>query len=301
MAETQRDDLTPLTPLLPLDEWKECRAAIGRLDGTLAGFRTYSFSLVTILITASAFATSFGGATLPPAAKAAVIIVLLVLTTVLFLVDRYYSLVQSGAVERALDIERQLQRRTDPQYLTEQISFNATNSRAPFVAMFLYLALAGALLGLGIAMFGWLDATDGLHTYLRLLLEASGRSQSSAAVIDWWAYLTPYCTFALAYVGLTGVMAGLCVLIAQRHRGHRRAKLLLFLCVLSGFFIAIEVHLMMLFGPHAPGAKLWPHAALLLLGYTAVIIIGPQRFWSAFDAPRDPRVSHLYYRLTSTL
>jgi hypothetical protein len=273
MAETQRDDITPLTPLLLLDEWKECRVTIGRLDGTLADFRKYSFSLVTILITASAFATS--GTSLLPAAKAAVIIVLLVLTTVLFLVDRYYSLVQSGAVARALDIEQEFQHRTEPQYLTEQISFNATNARVPFVAMFLYLALEASLIGLGIAIFGWPEAANGFQTYLNLLLEAAGRSPSNLAVLDWWAYLTPYFWFALAYVGLTGVMSGLCMLIAQWRRRSQEVKLILFLFVLCGFFIATEVCLIVLFGRHAPGSKLWHHAALLLLGYSSVVIVGP--------------------------
>src|SRR5215831_12843713 len=186
MATDRLDNLASLTSLPSLDEWKECRAVIGRLDATLADLRKYSFSLVTILITAAAFVSLFSSQNppgssqnLPSAPKAAVIIVLLVLTTAPFLVDRYYSLLQSGAVERTLDIERQFYHRTDPQYLTEQIALNATHSRAAFIAMFLYLALEASLVGIGIAMFGWNEAHTGFEKCLELFVQASARHRSS--------------------------------------------------------------------------------------------------------------------------
>jgi len=123
MAAERLDSLVSLTSSLSLtDEWKECRAAIGRLDATLADLRKYSFGLVTLLITAGAFFSFFGHSEQQRAGRAAALVVLLALTTALFLVDRYYSLLQSGAVERALDIERQFHHRTDPQYLTEHIA-----------------------------------------------------------------------------------------------------------------------------------------------------------------------------------
>lgn len=85
-----------------LEEWKECRGTIARLDGVLVDLRKYGFSLVTILITASGF---FVENTEKQLSLPAVSIGIMVLITALFAVDRYYTILLSAAVERALDLE----------------------------------------------------------------------------------------------------------------------------------------------------------------------------------------------------
>ena len=40
------------------EEWLECRVTIGRFDGYLADIRKYGFTLVTLLLTASALVTT---------------------------------------------------------------------------------------------------------------------------------------------------------------------------------------------------------------------------------------------------
>jgi hypothetical protein len=47
--------MTPFRTGEDLTEWQECRQTIGRLDTTIADLRKFSFSLVTVLITASGF------------------------------------------------------------------------------------------------------------------------------------------------------------------------------------------------------------------------------------------------------
>jgi hypothetical protein len=148
-----------------LSEWQECRKTIGRLDTTIADLRKYGFSLVTILITASNF---LGSAKLEEEGKVSVAIALMVLIAALFAVDRYYTLLLNGAVERALDIEGPEldfgELKNDK--LTQVISVYAIDSGAVFVVPLLYLA------------FLW--AT-------RLLASAMARRSSDQATVPFWA------------------------------------------------------------------------------------------------------------------
>jgi hypothetical protein len=147
-----------------LSEWQECRKTIGRLDTTIADLRKFGFSLVTILITASNF---LGQQKLPDEGKVSVAIALMALIAVLFAIDRYYTLLLNGAVERALDIEGPKLDLEDLQKdkLTQVISVYAINSGAAFIVPVLYL--------------GFLWAT-------RLLASAMAKQSSEQASVPFW-------------------------------------------------------------------------------------------------------------------
>src|SRR5690242_12337549 len=136
------------------NEWKECRATIGRLDGVVADFRKYSFGLVTALITATGL---IGQQSASQAAYVAVPIAIMVLILALFAVDRYYTLLLNAAVERALDLEGPT---IDREYLvndtlTQVISVYAHDSRATLVVTpSLYVGLFLATTVLAAAMSG---------------------------------------------------------------------------------------------------------------------------------------------------
>jgi len=136
-----------------LTEWQECRQTIGRLDATIADLRKFGFSLVTILITASSLlgqqAPSFES-------TMSVSTAIMILIAVLFAVDRYYTLLLNGAVERALDLEGPKLNRQDRSQdrLTQVISVHAFYSGAIFVVPLLYLGLLWAALLLASALTG---------------------------------------------------------------------------------------------------------------------------------------------------
>lgn len=135
-----------------LSEWQECRKTIGRLDTTLADLRKYGFSLVTLLITASGF---LGEQRASVEHRGAAAVAIMVLVAVLFAIDRYYTLLLNGAVERALDLEGPTMSKHDlaKDKLTQVISVYAINSKAVYVIPLLYLAfvLVARLLASAIA------------------------------------------------------------------------------------------------------------------------------------------------------
>lgn len=116
-----------------VQEWSECRTTIGRLDTILEDLRKYGFSLVTGLLTASAF---FGFTTTPVEARAAAFVAIMILVAALFSVDTYYAILLSGAVERALDLEAVL-----PFRLTKTLSDNALKTKAVMFTVILYISL----------------------------------------------------------------------------------------------------------------------------------------------------------------
>ncbi len=136
-----------------LTEWQECRTTIGRLDATIADLRKFGFSFVTVLITAS----SFLGQQVPSLeSKISVSIAIMILIAVLFAVDRYYTLLLTGAVERALDLEGPKMdfQNLSKDRLTQVISVHAINSGAVYVVPVLYVGLLWATLLLGSALAG---------------------------------------------------------------------------------------------------------------------------------------------------
>jgi len=85
----------------PEQEWLECRVTVGRFDGYLADIRKYGFTLVTLLLTASALVTPANSAVDRPAAA----IVILLLLLALFMIDMYYWVMLKAAVGRAVTLE----------------------------------------------------------------------------------------------------------------------------------------------------------------------------------------------------
>lgn len=86
---------------LRFEDWKECRATIGRFDMILEDLRKVGFFLITGLLTAGAFLNFLGVQTTQgvPAplsdVRAAVFIAIMVLVATLFSVDTYYQVLLS--------------------------------------------------------------------------------------------------------------------------------------------------------------------------------------------------------------
>ena len=91
----------PKSEVKPEQEWLECRVTVGRFDGYLADIRKYGFTLVTLLLTASALVTPANSAVDRPAAA----IVILLLLLALFMIDMYYWVMLKAAVGRAAELE----------------------------------------------------------------------------------------------------------------------------------------------------------------------------------------------------
>ena len=132
---------------LRMKEWAECRTMIGRFDTILADLRKFGFSLITGLLTAGAV-LGFVGVQIPPNLRTTAFITIMILITALFSVDTYYQVLLSAAVERALDLEVL----TSPKRIrvTKYLSVNATDSKAAYVTLFLYLLLLLMAGGLGL-------------------------------------------------------------------------------------------------------------------------------------------------------
>jgi hypothetical protein len=152
---------------LRFNEWQECRTTIGRLDTILEDLRKVGFSLITGLLTASAFLNFLGvqttqGVPAPSSdTRAAVFIVVMVLVAALFSIDTYYRVLLSGAVERALDLEAQT---TPPIRVTKYLSVNSTRSGISYVILALYLVLLLTAEGLGLLATGGFYLTPVLPT-----------------------------------------------------------------------------------------------------------------------------------------
>ncbi len=141
---------------LRFKEWSECRSTIARLDGTLVDLRKVGFAFITALLTASSFLSLLGqpgqtGVAAPIQARAAAFSAIMVLVAALFALDSYYSVLLSGAVERALDLEVQ----TDPPVrITKYLSINAQRSLASWVTLILYLVLLLTAWTVGVVAVG---------------------------------------------------------------------------------------------------------------------------------------------------
>jgi hypothetical protein len=117
-----------------LDEWKECRTSIDRFDKLIVDVRKYGFTLITGLLTASAFAfVKLDSVPVPDAARVGVSLVLMVLVLGLFTVDRYLEILLRSAVTRARILEIALDFR-----LTHMISNVAEGAGTSTWATWLY-------------------------------------------------------------------------------------------------------------------------------------------------------------------
>lgn len=97
---------------LQVEEWKECRATIGRFDTLLVDLRKYGFTLITGLLTASSFwfySSPPKQEGVPTSTEAGVALVLTVLVVALFVVDRSYEVLLHAAVKRSMILEDTLE------------------------------------------------------------------------------------------------------------------------------------------------------------------------------------------------
>jgi len=139
--------------VMSVQDWKECRTTIGRLDTILVDLRKVGFSIITGLLTAGAFLNFLGipttqGVPAPTTdVSAAVFITVMVLVAALFSVDTYYQVLLSGAVERALDLEAEMR---PPIRVTKYLSVNATRSGTSFIILALYIVLLLTAEGMGL-------------------------------------------------------------------------------------------------------------------------------------------------------
>lgn len=143
-----------------LTEWAECRTTIGRLDTILKDLRQYGFTLIAGLLTASSFIGYGSG---QPRAGVAAYVAVMCLIAALFSVDIYYSVLQSGAVERALNLEaNERPALGKPRVLiTATVSYRTTQVGSKFVILGVYVlllfvaaALALVASGLSIVLIG---------------------------------------------------------------------------------------------------------------------------------------------------
>jgi hypothetical protein len=126
-----------------LEEWKECRTSIGRFDQGIVDIRKYAFTLLTGLLTGSAFLSSTAG--LPPEGRELVAVAMMLLVFSLFTIDRYLAILLRSAVERAKKLEDELDL-----HLTRTIATRTERAGADSWGVLLYplFIFASALLPL---------------------------------------------------------------------------------------------------------------------------------------------------------
>jgi len=120
-----------------LEEWKECRQTIARLDQIIVDLRKYGFGLVTILLGASGFLYQSTEMTL--GGTLGIFVALLVLIGALFCIDRYHEIFLRGAVERGQVLEDLLD-----MGLTRQISRNTEMLKTDTWGIGIYLLFCAA-------------------------------------------------------------------------------------------------------------------------------------------------------------
>jgi hypothetical protein len=88
------------------DEWKECRATIGRFDGLLVDLRKTGFGFVTAIVSGATFFFVYDPTKpLPERGKFAVFTIIMVLTLTLYLIDRVHQIMTQQAVDLACSLE----------------------------------------------------------------------------------------------------------------------------------------------------------------------------------------------------
>lgn len=102
-------ELRPIDAAPVLDEWKECRATIGRFDGLLVDLRKTGFSFVTAIASGATFFFAVDKSSqVPESGKFAVFTIIMVLTLTLYVVDRVHQIMQQEAVDLACRLEASL-------------------------------------------------------------------------------------------------------------------------------------------------------------------------------------------------
>lgn len=218
---------------LPFEEWKECRATIGRLDQILEDLRKFGFSIITGLLTAGAFLGN--SATASPDLSAAVFITVMVLVAALFSVDTYYQVLLSGAVERALDLEAHML----PITVTKHLSDYAMKCRTTYMILALYMVLLATAEGMG-------------------LVAAKGLCNLHFARFGTWGIwrLVPYLGVFFYVAGIVVVV--ICVYRIRDPKIRRSVQALIGLqMVLPALTLVLTIYLLSFPVADAPGARPW--------------------------------------------
>jgi hypothetical protein len=119
------------------DEWKECRATIGRFDTILVDLRKVGFSFVTAIVSgATFFFVQDPTKHVSESAKFATFSFILVLVLVLYVVDRIHQVWLQDAVTRAQTLENLF-----GYELTKSLSKSVSQTQAIGVGIVIYLVL----------------------------------------------------------------------------------------------------------------------------------------------------------------
>jgi hypothetical protein len=137
---------------LRFKDWTECRASIGRFDAILVDLRKLGFSFITGLLAAGSFlsvsnASASQAGVIGPLIRVVPFMILMLLTLALSLLDNYFEALLNGAVERALDLEAQMD---PPVRVSKYITVNAMETGATRWLQILYRIFIGIAAGLGL-------------------------------------------------------------------------------------------------------------------------------------------------------
>lgn len=124
------------------DEWKECRATIGRFDGLLVDLRKTGFGFVTAIGSGATFFFAYDPTKpmVPESGKFAVFTIIMVLTLTLYIIDRVHQLLMQQAVNHARSLEAKI-----GFSISSVLGSKYTKKYASKVGVALYLILLGAL------------------------------------------------------------------------------------------------------------------------------------------------------------
>jgi hypothetical protein len=129
-----------------IEDWKECRAVMGRRDGILVDLRKYGFGLITALVGGGALFVSDSDKvnTLSHDLIAGTLAAITLLTFAVFLLDSYYQVLLNSACERCLDLESHLACRGQLSFGTATyLSYDAGKTWVNRIAILLYILLIG--------------------------------------------------------------------------------------------------------------------------------------------------------------
>jgi hypothetical protein len=92
-----------------IEEWKECRATVARIDKIISDLRKHSFMILGVILTAKAYLfLDKPEASGQIAARFGVSLVTMVLILAFFVVDRYHEVVLRATLRRAIQLEQGL-------------------------------------------------------------------------------------------------------------------------------------------------------------------------------------------------
>jgi hypothetical protein len=161
-----KDKSYPSFSELPeLQEWKECRASIGRFDESITSIRKYGFTLVTLLLSADGliYSKMFSGTNPKTGPIVGVYLALMLLIFGLFRVDRFHEIFLRAAVERAKTLEDKIGMK-----LSQQIALYSRRCKTATWGHWLYVSFCCAnwflVLGISLDFSSWAEFFNSITT-----------------------------------------------------------------------------------------------------------------------------------------